>query len=260
MSDWLHSLPVVWMAVVIFLATYAVTFAIYWIVLRLAVGERVKGFKAVSPGLLPPLGIIFGLLVAFLASQAWGDVERAHTAVNHEASSLRGVVLLTNVFPQESRDRIRGLIRAHIEQAQSQEWPEMARREVNLTMIPESLAHALQVAVATPVEGPGQIAAQREVITGLENALDARRQRILISESQMNVVKWTTLVVMGVCFLVMVALVHCDNELALRLALGSFATAIAISIVLITAHDRPFTGSGRVPPAPLLQVLPNAES
>jgi hypothetical protein len=259
MSDWLHSLPVVWMAVVIFVATYVVTFAIYWIVQRLAVGERVKGFKAVSPGLLPPLGIIFGLLVAFLASQAWGDVERAHTAVNREASALRGVVLLTDVFPQEPRDRLRALIRAHIQQAQTQEWPAMAKRRVNLTMIPESLAHALQVTVATPVDGPGQIAAQREILTGIENALDARRQRVLISESQMNTVKWATLIVMGVCFLVMVAVVHCDNPLALRLALGSFATAIAISIVLIVAHDRPFTGQNAVPPSPLLQVLPNPE-
>ena len=256
MSDWLHSLPIVWMALVIFLATYVVTFAIYWIVLRLAVGERVKGFKAVSPGLLPPLGIIFGLLVAFLASQAWGDVEKAHAAVNREASSLRGVVLLAEVFPQEARNRLHALIRAHIHQAQTEEWPAMARREVNLTMTPESLAQALQLAVATPVEGPGQIVAQREIITGLENALDARRQRILISESQMNLVKWSTLIIMGVCFLVMVAIVHCDNQLALRLALGSFATAIAISIVLIVAHDRPFTGTARVRPSPLLEVLP----
>ena len=256
MSDWLHSLPVVWMAVVIFAATYAVTFAIYWIILRLAVGERVKGFKAVSPGLLPPLGIIYGLLVAFLASQAWGDVERAHTAVNREASSLRGVVLLADAFPQDARNRLHTLIRTHIQQAQTEEWPAMARREVNLTMVSESLAQALQVAVATPVEGPGQIAAQREIITGIENALDARRQRILISESQMNLVKWTTLIVMGVCFMVMVAIVHCDNQLALRLALGSFATAIAISIVLIVAHDRPFTGTAGVKPSPLLQVIP----
>jgi hypothetical protein len=258
MSDWLHALPVGWMAAVIFVANYVVTFALYRIIVRLASGERLKGFKGVSPGMLPPLGIIFGLLVAFLASQAWGDVERAHTAVNREASALRGVVLLADVFPQDARNRLRGLIRTHIEQAQSVEWPAMARREVNLTMVPESLAQALQVAVGTPVESPGQIAAQREILTGIENALDARRQRVLISESQMNLVKWSTLVVMGVCFLVMVAIVHCDNQLALRLALGSFATAIAISIVLIVAHDRPFTGTERVSPAPLLQVLPQA--
>jgi hypothetical protein len=256
MSDWLHALPVVWMAAVIFAVTSVVTAAIYWAVARLAVGERVKGFKGVSPGLLPPLGIIFGLLIAFLASQAWGDLERANTAVNREASALRAVVLLADLFPQESRNRIRGLVREHIRQAESQEWPAMARRQVTLAMMPAALAQALQIVVATPVEGAGQVAAQREIIAALQGALEGRRQRILISESQVNLVKWTTLIVMGVCFLVMVAIVHCDNQPALRLALGSFATAIAVSILLITAHDRPFTGTNPVRPSPLLQVLP----
>src|SRR5262252_6859332 len=62
MSDWLHNLPLVWMAIVVFACTFLVTAAIYWMVTLLAVGERVPSFKAVSPGILPPLGIIFGLL------------------------------------------------------------------------------------------------------------------------------------------------------------------------------------------------------
>ena len=63
MSDWLHNLPVVWMALVVFGFTYLVTVAIYVVVRVLAVGERARSFKAVSPGMLPPLGIIFGLLI-----------------------------------------------------------------------------------------------------------------------------------------------------------------------------------------------------
>ena len=62
MSDWLHNLPLVWMAIFVFGCTFLVTAAICWIVTLLAVGERVPSFKAVSPGILPPLGIIFGLL------------------------------------------------------------------------------------------------------------------------------------------------------------------------------------------------------
>ena len=65
MSDWIHTLPVPWMAVVIFGGTYLGSAAIYALVMTLAVGERARAFKGVSPGLLPPLGIIFGLLVAF---------------------------------------------------------------------------------------------------------------------------------------------------------------------------------------------------
>src|SRR5436190_19220153 len=60
MSDWLHELLVAWMAIIVFGGTFLVTGAIYATVMRLAMDGRGRSFKAVSPGLLPPLGIIFG--------------------------------------------------------------------------------------------------------------------------------------------------------------------------------------------------------
>src|SRR5438067_855474 len=94
MSDWLHNLPVIWMALVVFGAIYLVTGLTYAIVVALAVGERARAFKAISPGMLPPLGILFGLFVAFTAAQVWNDTDRANTAVIREASALRAVVIL----------------------------------------------------------------------------------------------------------------------------------------------------------------------
>jgi hypothetical protein len=91
MADWLHELPVIWMAVVIFAGTYAMAAAIYGVVIGLAAGERARAFKAISPGMLPPLGIIFGLFVIFVAAQVWGDNDRANAAVTREASALRAV-------------------------------------------------------------------------------------------------------------------------------------------------------------------------
>jgi hypothetical protein len=41
-------------------------------------------------------------------------------------------------------------------------------------------------------------------------------------------------------------------------AIGLFATGVATSVLLITAHDRPFTGEISVGPGPLLQVMPDA--
>jgi hypothetical protein len=55
MSDWLHDLPVAWMAIIVFGCTFLITGAIYTAVIRLAVDARGRSFKAVSPGLLPPL-------------------------------------------------------------------------------------------------------------------------------------------------------------------------------------------------------------
>ena len=102
------------------------------------------------------------------------------------------------------------------------------------------------------------MAAQREILAALENALDARRQRILVSESGVDWVKWLALLVQAACTLVAIALVHSDNRLTARLAMGLFSTAVAVCIFLITAHDRPFTGQFSVRPAPLLQVRPDS--
>src|SRR6516162_9734105 len=114
MTDRLLNLPVLWMSLVVFAGTYAATGVIYWLVKALAVGERKVAFKGVSPGLLPPMGIIFGLFVAFVAAQVWNDVDRAKAAVNSEASALRAVVLLADSFPGEPRTRLHDLVRRQI--------------------------------------------------------------------------------------------------------------------------------------------------
>src|SRR3981189_3643359 len=136
MSDWLHSLPVVWMALLVFGVTYLITAVICVVVIVLAVGERARSFKAVSPGLLPPLGIIFGLFVAFTAAQVWNDNERAQTAVNREASALRTVVCLSSTFSSDAEAQLRTLIRDHIEETATTEWPRLARETATLSFTP----------------------------------------------------------------------------------------------------------------------------
>jgi uncharacterized MnhB-related membrane protein len=135
MNDWLHNLPIVWMALLVLGLTALVTAAIYVVVMVLSVGERARSFKAVSPGLLPPLGILFAL-------------------------------------------------------------------------------------------------------------------------SEVNWVKWLCLGLQAVCALLAIAMVHSDNRLAAAITMGLFGVGVAASLLLILAHDRPFTGELAVSPNPLLQVMP----
>jgi len=100
MSDWLLNLPLVWMAVVVFAATYLLTASIYWVVTTLAVNDRARAFKALSPGMLSPLGILFALLVGFIAVEVWSNFDKAKAAVATEASALCAVVLLAGTFPE----------------------------------------------------------------------------------------------------------------------------------------------------------------
>jgi len=256
MSDWLHNLPVLWMGLVVFGFTYLITAGIYVAVTAFAVGERARSFKAISPGLLPPLGIIFGLFVAFTATQVWTDTEKAKAEIDREASALRSVVILATTFPKEAEEQLRGLIRRYIADAATQEWSMMAHRTATLRATPGVLAEPIQTTLALMPSSEGQKTAQREITTALEAALDARRQRIIISQSQVNLLKWSILFMQAVCALVAIAMVHSDNRLASIIAMGIFATGVAASMLLILAHDRPFTGEISIRPDALLQVMP----
>lgn len=258
MTEWLLNLPVIWMGIVILGALYLVTAGIYLVVTRLAVGELAKAFKAISAGVLSPLAVVFALLIAFLASQVWGEADRANAAVNREASSLRAVVLLAAQFPGDTETRINSLVHDYIQEAVNQEWPAMAHHNATLTIAPPKLAEALHLALALTPQGSGQVDAQREMVAAIQNAFDARRQRIVLSGSSINWVKWAVLHIQAGLCLLTIAMVHCDNRLTNKIILAIFASGFGVAIWLIAANTRPFAGEISVKPKLLLQVMPEA--
>jgi hypothetical protein len=255
MSGWLFELSVPGMALVIFLSTYLAAAAVYLVVMRLAVNDRVRAFKALSPGMLPPLGILFALLVGFMAAQVWSDFERAKLAVATEASALRAAMLLATSFPGDAETRLRALINRHIEQAVNQEWAQMAQQQETLRDLPMTLVEALKSTFALAPDTEGQKLAQREIVTALEKALDARRQRIILSQSTITPIKWSALLLQALCALIAIAMVHSDNRLTCGIALTMFATGIALSVLLMATYCRPFSGAVSVGPELLQQVI-----
>jgi hypothetical protein len=255
---WLHDLPTGWMAFVILAATYLVAAAIFLVVMALARDRRADAFKAVSPGLLPPMALLFGLLVGFLAAQVWSDSGRAQLAVDREASALRSVVLLMEAYPGEPEAQMRVLLRRYIEESVTEEWPAMARGDATLTVIPVALDRALRLGLNLTPRTEGQKTAQREIVASVQTAFDARRQRIILSESSVNWVKWTGVILVGIFTLIAIAFVQSGNRLAAALALWLFASAMACSLVLIASQDRPFSGQFRIRPDLLEQVAPRS--
>ena len=55
--------------------------------------------------------------------------------------------------------------------------------------------------------------------------------------------------------MVAIAMVHSDNRLARAISLTLFATGIALSVLLIAAYGRPFSGEISVGPELLKQVI-----
>jgi len=125
-------------------------------------------------------------------------------------------------------------------------------------MAPPRLAEALRMAILYVPSGEGQVAAQRELISALGDALDARRQRIILSHSSINWVKWNVLLLEAALTLVAIAMIHSDNPRANRIILFIFSTSIGLAVLLLASHSGPFNGQISVQPTVLQQVMPEA--
>jgi Protein of unknown function (DUF4239) len=254
-ADWLLNLPVSWMAAIVFVTTYVIAGLVYWVVTKLTLTDWARAFKAVSPGMLPPLGILFALLVGFIAVEVWNNFDKAKAAITAEASALRAVVLLAGTLPPDQKTRIQALVNRHIEVAVNQEWPEMAHQRATLSPLPTALIGALHDALALKPADASERSAQPEMVRALNTALDARRQRIIISESTVGAVKWVGIFLQGLCTLIAIAMVHSENRRACAMTLMLFATGIALSVLLIAAYSRPFMGENSLGPELLKQVM-----
>ena len=131
----------------------------------------------------------------------------------------------------------------------------MARQRATLSTLPTALIKALHDTLSLKPSDDSQRIAQPEMVKALHTALDARRQRIVVSQSAVGTVKWLGILLQGLCTLVAIAMVHSDNRLTCAIALTLFATGIALSLLLIAAYSRPFTGEISVGPDLLKQVI-----
>src|SRR5262245_28823858 len=255
-TGWLYDLPLAGLALTVFALTFLTAAVVYVVVMALAVGRWGEAFRALSPGMLPPMGLLFGLIVGFLAAQVWSDAGRAQDAVDREASALRSTVLLVHAFPGDPETRMNALVRRQIRTAVDDEWPAMAEQRATLAVISAPLAQALGLAVSLTPRTDGQRDAQREIVSSLQSAMDARRQRIIVSESSVNWVKWTGVILVALLTLIAIAFVHSGNRLTAALAMGLFSAAVAASLMLIVAQERPFSGPFGVRPDILIEVTP----
>ena len=222
---------------------------------RRAVAQRLQ---TIAPVTLTPLGVILGLLIGFLAARVWADLDRANQYVGQEAGALRETILLTNSLPADVRTGVRRAIQRHLDFIESEEWPAMASGRATLESIAVGLAEAMTELLSfSPVQANQKLAQQRALVA-IEQALEARRNRVLLSQVEIAPVQWAVILVLATLILVTIALVHIDKRLAMGVTMFIFSTAIAACLVLLTVYDRPFGAGGfTVRPTVLHAIIPN---
>ena len=164
-----------------------------------------RALKAASPVTLTPLAVILGLLMGFLASRVWTNLDRASAYVGQEAIAFREAVLLADTLPSDVRTGVRHAIKSHLRFVEREDWPAMASRQATLQQVPHGLSEAMTLLLSFTPAQPGQQLAQQRALVAIERALEARWSRIQLSRAEIAPIQWTVIIVLAALILVTIA-------------------------------------------------------
>jgi hypothetical protein len=241
---WIESQSTPLIALLVFSLSYVLAAIIFLAIKAISRWRIAEELKGMTPVMLTPLAVIVGLLIAFLASRVWTNIDRANAVIAQEASAIRESVLLADALPETTRTAVRAAIRQYVEFVVADDWPAMAQGRATLRRIPPGLSDAMHALLsAAPAEIGQQVAQQRAVIA-IEQALEARRQRIVLSQTAIAPVQWVVIILLDALLLVTIAIVHIERHTASAVSMIILSTAIASCLVLLMVHDQPFGAGG----------------
>jgi hypothetical protein len=154
--------------------------------------------------------------------------------------------MLTDALPSDVRTAVRKAVKKHLDFIESEEWPAMASGRATLQSIAVGLAEAMTTLLSfTPAQSNQQLAQQRALVA-IEQALEARRNRVLLSQAEIAPIQWIAIIVIAVLILITLAMVLVEHRLARAITMFIYSTAIAMCLVLLLVYDRPFGAGGFV--------------
>jgi hypothetical protein len=255
MMDWIGSQTSVPMALIIYAVCYAVAALIFAVLRLLAKTRLADHLEAITPAMVTPIGVIGGLIIAFLAARVWSNLDHANVYVAQEANAVRELDRLADEMPSVVREPVRRGAHRYVAWVTSEDWPQMVAGIGAVQAAPPGLLDALtSLATYNPTEA-GQRALQQSAIASLERALEARRNRLLLSRQVIEASQWAVVWSFYVFIMLLIGFVHMSRPVTKAIAMWLFSSTFALCIVLLLINDMPFRTGGYTIGPTLLKEL-----
>lgn len=233
------------------------TLAAAWLLTRLIFSERHRPFvlslKGVAPPFINVIGTLFALMLAFLANDTWSAHDRASNAVYREADALKAIISLTLELPQDERDAIHLAVDDYARAAVEREWPLLSHRQADAETAAK-LDHLLVLASSRKTGEELGLAVHTRVHVQIGEIRDSRDERIALSQTHVNPLKWLGMAFLGFVTMLSVAVVHVEQPRAAFVSILLFAAAAAPTAAIVLIQGNPFQEPTTVSPQPIIEV------
>lgn len=245
MISWLESLPTVLAGIVVVGGFVVIALLIGFVVAKSTSQEVRTAHNDRAGFILAVIGVIYAVLLAFVAVGVWERFQQAESRSYEEATAIATVYRDSESFPKGGA--LRRTLRAYVESVVDIEWPQMARGQKSAisSALLESADRYVR-SLRAPSAGLQNIHAR--MLASMDTALMDRETRLTIDSGGINAVMWVVLIVGAFVTVAFTYLFGFDQTTMQLLMIGALSFLIGLVLFLVIAMDYPFRGSISVEP------------
>ncbi len=200
------------------------------------------------------IGAIYAVLLAFMLSGVWQKYEEISTTSEREANYLMGVFRLAQGMSEPDSSNIRTAARQYAQNVIEQEWPGMAKGEIEFGELDTANNLWKVIQNAQPTTRHDEIL-YSELLSRQASMGESRRIRLFRSNEGLPTLLWAVLII-GAVLTISLSFLLEVHSLRMHVLLVSLLT-VMITLELVAIHDlsTPFRGSMPLQPNGLRQSV-----
>lgn len=241
MVQWIYSNPTWLWGTLLVIAVTAISCAALTIVRRTVSLEIRKKQNDVTAAVINMVGVVYAVLLAFIAVATWENFSSADKIVDSEASLIADLYRDTISLPDDKAAPIRTDIKTYIDQVSTAEWASQRLGRISQEGRPTLVHLQTRIAAIQPAT-PGETETVGQLLRIMDSLYDARRTRILAASGGIPEIVWW-IVALGTTLTIVSTYFFGIERFSMHLLMtGMVAASMSLVIVLIIALDQPFRG------------------
>jgi Protein of unknown function (DUF4239) len=209
---------------------------------------------------LAVVGVVYAVLLAFIAVAIWENYDRAGNLVQIEAALVGDLDRNTVGLPEPLSSALRKQVTNYAETVVQLEWPALAGGEVLEGPGWESLDRFHLLLAQDHTQDPAVIGTKSEILRRLNDLYDARRSRFQSAQAELPPILWWNLLAGAALVMIFCCFFGVPNIWMHAAMMAMLAGSMGLVLSLVLLLYNPFVGYNHVSAAPFNHLVTSLEA
>jgi hypothetical protein len=206
------------------------------------------------------IGVIYGVILAFVVIAAWEEYGQAQAVVVDEATAVLNVARIAYGWPNPDRTIVQTALSDYVREAVQVEWPAMAHGDLSPAADTRTLNQIWQALNQAKAVAAVNNASYQAAFAEASALSKARSQRLLLAAEGLPLGMRLVLGIGTIVTIVFTYLFAAQSGRLHGVMIVFFAGLVGLLLLLQYQLQRPYHGADAVPPTALETVLTQIET